>query len=58
MQQKQFHKKMADLANLKSDVYKLYIGKLKNVPKNLSNLKSKAYKLDCMFLSCHVRVSE
>ena len=34
------------LANLKSDTYKLDIGKLKNVPSNSSNLKSKVEKLD------------
>ena len=34
-----------DLANLKSDVDKLDIDKLKNVPTNLSNLKSKIDKL-------------
>ena len=32
--------KKTDLANLKSDVDKLDIDKLKNVPSNLSNLKS------------------
>ena len=35
-----------DLANLKSDVDKLGIDKLKNVPTNSSNLKSKVDKLD------------
>ena len=35
-----------DLANLKSDVDKLDIDKLKIVPTNLSNLKSKLDKLD------------
>ena len=35
-----------DLANLKSDVDKLDIDKLKNVPANLRNLKSKVYKVD------------
>ena len=34
------------LANLKSDVDKLDIDKLKNAPTNLSNLKSKIDKLD------------
>ena len=34
-----------DLANLKSNVDKLDIDKLKNVPTNLSNLKSKVNKL-------------
>ena len=33
-------------ANLKSDLDNLYIGKLENVPTNLSNLKSKVDKLD------------
>ena len=35
-----------DLANLKSDVDKVDIDKLKNVSSNLSNLKSKVDKLD------------
>ena len=35
-----------DLANLKSNVVKLDIDKLKIVPTNLSNLKSKVDKLD------------
>ena len=35
-----------NLANLKSDVDKLNIDKLKNVTNNLSNLKSKMDKLD------------
>ena len=35
-----------DLANLKSDVHKLDIDKLKNAPSGLSNLKSKVDKLD------------
>ena len=35
-----------DLPNLKSDVDKLGIDKLKNVPANLNNLKSKVNKLD------------
>ena len=35
-----------DLANLKSDVDKLDIDKLKNVPTNLRNSKSKVDKLD------------
>ena len=38
--------KKADLANLKSDVDKLDIDKLKNVPTNLSALKSKVDKSD------------
>ena len=37
---KSFAKK-TDLANLKSDIDKLDIDKLKNVPTNLSNLESK-----------------
>ena len=40
-----FAKKL-DLANLKSDVDKLDIDKLKNVPTNLRNLRSKVDKLD------------
>ena len=36
----------ADLSNLKSDVHKLDIDKLKNAPTNLSNLKIKVDKLD------------
>ena len=35
-----------NLPNLKSDVDKLDIDKLKNAPTNLSNLKSKVDKLD------------
>ena len=38
--------KIVHLANLKSDVNKLDIDKLKNVPTNLGNLKSKIDKLD------------
>ena len=38
--------KKVDLANLKSDVDKLDIDKLKNVPTNLSNMLSKVDKLD------------
>ena len=38
--------KITDLANLKSDVHKLVIGKSKNVPSGLNNLKSKVDKLD------------
>ena len=38
--------KNVDLANLKSSVGKLYINKLKNVPSNLNNLKSKVNKSD------------
>ena len=36
--------KWTDLANSKSNVDKLNIDKLKNVPSNLSNLKSKVDK--------------
>ena len=39
------HAKKVELAKLKSDVDKLDIDKLKNVPTNLSNLKSKVDKL-------------
>ena len=38
--------KKADLVNLKSDVDKFDNNKFKNIPSNLSNLKSKADKLD------------
>ena len=38
--------KKTDLANLKSDVNKVDIDKLKNVPSNLINLKSKVDNLD------------
>ena len=38
--------KKVDLANLKTDVDKLDIDKLKNTPTNLGNLKNKADKLD------------
>ena len=38
--------KKTDLANLKSDIDKLDIHKLKNVPSNLNNLQSKVDKLD------------
>ena len=38
--------KTVDLANLKSNVDKLDIDKLKNLPTNLNNLKSKVDKLD------------
>ena len=38
--------KKADLTNLKSDVDKLDIDKLKNVPTNLRNWKNKVDKLD------------
>ena len=49
MQQELIHHlllKKTDLANLKSDVDKLDIDKLKNIPTSLSNLKSKVDKLD------------
>ena len=38
--------KKVDLASLKSDVDKLDIDKLKNVPTGLNSLKSKVHKLD------------
>ena len=38
--------KKVDLASLKSDVDKLHIDKVKNIPTNLNNLKSKVDKLD------------
>ena len=38
--------KKTDLANLKSDVDKFDINKLKNVPSNLRDLKSNVDKLD------------
>ena len=38
--------KNTDLANLKSDVKKSNIEKLRNVPSGLNSLQSKAYKLD------------
>ena len=38
--------KKIDLANLKSDVDKLDVDKLKNVPSGLNNLKSNVDKLD------------
>ena len=38
--------KKTDLANLKSDVDKLDIDELKNVPSNLNNSKSKVDKSD------------
>ena len=40
--------------SLKSDVRKLDIDKLKNVTTNLSNLKSKANKLDIAKSSCGI----
>ena len=49
MQQVSIHQnflKKVDLANLKSNVDKLDIDKLKNVLTNLNNLKSKVNKLD------------
>ena len=41
-----FFAKITNLANLKSDVDKLDIDKLKNVPSGFSSLKSKVDKLD------------
>ena len=38
--------KKVDLVNLKSNIDKLDIDKVKNVPTNLSNLESKVDKLD------------
>ena len=38
--------KKIDLANLKSDVDKLDVDKLKNVPSGLNNVKSNVDKLD------------
>ena len=49
--------KKVDLANLKSNVDKLDIDKLKNVTNNLTNLKSKVDKLDAdklVFALCHL----
>ena len=46
-----------DLANLKSNVDKLDIDKLKNVTNNLTNLKSKVDNLDAdklVFALCHL----
>ena len=45
------------MANLKSNVDKLDIDKLKNVTNNLTNLKSKVDKLDAdklVFALCHL----
>ena len=51
--------KKTDLANLKSDVYKLDIDKLKNVPTNLSNLKNKVDQLDVdELVPAHVDLSK
>ena len=47
--------KKTDLANLESDVDKLYIDKLKNVPNNLSNLKS---KVDSRKFCCKISTSK
>ena len=46
--------KRVDLASLKSNVDKLHIDQLKNVPTNLSNLKSKVDQLDAdkYYCSC------
>ena len=41
-----FFAKKTDLANSKSDVDKLDIDKLQNIPTNWNNLKSKVDKLD------------
>ena len=38
--------KGTDLANLKSDVDKLVVDELKNVPSNFINLKTSVYKLE------------
>ena len=38
--------KKTDLTSLKSDFDKLYFDKIKNLPSNLSNLKSKLDRLD------------
>ena len=38
--------KKVGLVSLKSNIDKLYTGKLKNIPTNLSNLKNKVDKLD------------
>ena len=49
MQQELIHQnllKKTDLANLKSDVDKLNIDELKNVPSNLNDWKSKVDELD------------
>ena len=44
--------KKVDLASLQSNVVKLDIDKLKNVPTNFKNLKSKVDKLDVDKLVC------
>ena len=44
--------KKIDLANLKSDLDKLDIDKIKNIPTSLSNLKTKVDKLDVDKLTC------
>ena len=44
--------KKVDLACLKSNVDKLEIDKLKNVPTNSSNLKIKVDKLDLILIRC------
>ena len=41
--------KKVDLANSKSDVDKLDIDELKNVPTYLSNLKYKVHTFSCLF---------
>ena len=61
MQQELIHHlllKKIDLANLKSDVDKLDIDKLKNLPTNLSNLQSKVDKLDDKLVPVPVDLSK
>ena len=48
----------SDLTNLKFDVNKLYIDKFKNLPTNLSNLKSKVDKLDVELVPVPVDLSK
>ena len=50
-----FAKKL-DLPNLKSDVSKLEIDKLKNVATNLSNLKNKVDKLDAYLRKMYIMI--
>ena len=50
--------KKVDLADLKSNVDKLDIDKLKNVTTNLSNVKSKVDKLDVDLSAVPVDLSE
>ena len=49
---KQSFAKKVDLANLQHNIGKLDINKLKNVPTNLSNFKSKVDKLDVEIRTC------